>query len=330
LDQDTVDAIRTVVEPKAGAIIREYPWRNAVLVGKDGSLSISELAVKSKTLGDNFLAGNLKSKLTSCGEMDEAEGRYYGVGAMLYVGLAGLSRESVQEVRDVVGLETPLLFVEEPTLTLFSKTAYYRPLRGGIKVTTPIATSPGCTLSFAVWSYSVKREITAGHCGNSNDPVYQPASPNQIGSVMADPRGPRYGDTLLIGLLSGIGANGQIYVVYGSSYVWGPVKGASNPSTGQGIRFQGITSCERYTTVTGFRDIYGHPEYGTLYNQVIMAWVTAASGDSGSPLFSFRTWPEVQIHGVLWGGVTGSEVYGSPWSGVLLDFSSITGIVTYP
>ncbi|MBO8181060.1 MAG: hypothetical protein H0Z19_11435 [Archaeoglobus sp.] len=88
-----------------------------------------------------------------------------------------------------------------------SRTDKIRPMVGGIK----IQALGDYTLGFIAVRNGVMGFVTAGHCGNLNNAVYQPeltANPreNLVGRVTADPEGPRHSDALFVEIIFGTSA----------------------------------------------------------------------------------------------------------------------------
>ncbi len=86
-----------------------------------------------------------------------------------------------------------------------SRSDRVRPMVGGIEI------QGSCTLGFIAVRDGVRGFVTAGHCGNLNDAVYQPEftgdpRTNLVGKVTVDPREARYSDALFVEILFGSSA----------------------------------------------------------------------------------------------------------------------------
>lgn len=97
-------------------------------------------------------------------------------------------------VLDKVGIPLDAVVIEKEGKIdlLVSRSDKFRPVIGGIKIRNP--NSGNCTLDFIAIRNGVRGFVTAGHCGEVNDPIYQPkftgvVHKNYVGYVQSDPNG---------------------------------------------------------------------------------------------------------------------------------------------
>ncbi len=221
-----------------------------------------------------------------------------------------------------------------------SRTDRIRPLVGGIK----IQSRRICTLGFIAVRNGVEGFVTAGHCGNVSNPVYQPKftgnpTENLVGRVAADPRGPRYSDAIFVENPI-VNSKFRIFNEHNPSKHYPVFSEMQAQSKGMYVCKGGITTgetCGRIERVN-FKIVGGWPEYGTLYDQVLATY-TRGSGDSGGPVYydPLDTWVRnwcidrygikcVDIYGIHIGAIEDSSnqyaVY-SPISGIERDLGNL-------
>jgi len=217
-----------------------------------------------------------------------------------------------QDAVEVIEWERPVL--------LQSRNDKFNTLIGGIKIQK--AWWETCTLGFSATQGSTKGIVTAGHCANLNDEIYQPSwwSGNYIGSVAKDPSGPRWSDALWVPVSRSIvyqifkdGGPPQ-YSVDGEVMSW-------NQRKDENICKGGISTGETCGRITLTCEDAPHPEYGTLYCQYY-ADFSAASGDSGSPVYQ-KHGASTQLYGLLW-GLSGNIAIYSTIDEIKNDLGSMT------
>lgn len=202
-----------------------------------------------------------------------------------------------------------------PIQLVLSRQDRFDPLIGGIQIAT---TSVYCTLGFTATKSGVKGIVTAGHCANVNDAIYQPtvSSSNKIGNVASDPRGPRWSDALW----TPVSGRNIAYKTYPDYTVTGYVP-SWNQVVGENICKGGRTTGETCGTITQTCTTVSHPEYGTLYCQYFASF-GVSSGDSGSPAYK-KSGSTVSLYGVVWGSSGGGGVY-STVDEIFNDLGSMT------
>ncbi|WP_202320801.1 S1 family peptidase [Archaeoglobus neptunius] len=214
-----------------------------------------------------------------------------------------------------------------------SRTDRIRPLVGGIK----IQSRKICTLGFIAVRNGVEGFVTAGHCGNVSNAVYQPEFTGNfredlVGRIAADPGGPRYSDAVFVEnpIVNSIF---RIFNEHNPSKHYPVFSEMQAQSEGMYVCKGGITTGETcgWIEEVGYDIIGTYPEYGTIYDQVLATYVSK-EGDSGGPVYydPLDTWIRnwcIDRYGVKCVDIYGIQValasYGSRTYSV---YSPISGI----
>ena len=194
--------------------------------------------------------------------------------------------------------------VETGPVTLqLSRQDRFNPLIGGIQIEPD---SGGyCTLGFTARKNGVKGIVTAGHCADLNDDIYQPTFGwlNKIGSVAVNPSGPRWSDALWVPVSRNIN-----YEVYPDYSVTGMVP-SWNQYEGEFICKGGRTTGETCGRIVDTCTSISHPIYGTLYCQYFADY-RVSGGDSGGPVYH-RVSDSTSLYGVHWGLLGNTAIYST-------------------
>ena len=225
----------------------------------------------------------------------------------LVVFLREIRPEYVAAIREVVGDEVPIEFVEgEVNL---DRTGKHRPLLGGIQLATDLGTS---TLSFQATAGGESGFVMTGHAGDIGDRVWQPSRWiwNRVGTISADPPGTGYSDAAFV-------PNSDIdplvwpdrnIVDWSASY---------ETEVGTPVNIEGITSGGT-SGIIAWRYINFIVDYTYyLYGQVIATY-ESEPGDSGAPTFQTDAQGNAIILGTHWGAAGDYAIY-SPVEGIAFD-----------
>lgn len=238
----------------------------------------------------------------------------------LLIGLTEIRPEYVGAIREVVGDEVPIEFVEgEVNL---DRTGRHRPLLGGIKLSTDLGAS---TLSFQATAGGESGFVMTGHAGGVGDRVWQPSRWiwNRVGTISADPPGSRYSDAAFV-------PNSDVdpliwpdrnIVDWSASY---------ETHVGDLVMMEGITTDGTAGTIEFLHITFVGSTY--LYGQVIATY-ESEPGDSGAPTFQ----TDAQGNAIVLGthlGVAGDYAVYSPVEGIAFDLEldglplqGVTGLV---
>lgn len=212
-----------------------------------------------------------------------------------------------------------------------------RPLQGGLQITFQSkAFVYACTLGFNAVRGGVQGYVTNSHCTSKQGALdgtkhYQPtiSSSNLAGTETADPsfftggvcpRGKqcRYSDTAFATLAPGVaadigyveqtdGVNNGSLTIAGSLRIVG--EAAGNAAVGDTLNKVGRTSGWSQGSVT--RSCVHTGVYGTKFVMLCQDWVqaTVIGGDSGSPVFKIVDGNDVELAGILWGGISDNTTF---------------------
>lgn len=240
----------------------------------------------------------------------------------LVVFLKEIRPEYVAAIREVVGDEVPIEFVEgEVNL---DRTGKHRPLLGGIKLSTDLGAS---TLSFQATAGGESGFVMTGHAGDIGDRVWQPTRWlwNRVGTISADPPGSRYSDAAFV-------PNSDVdpliwpdrnIVDWNASY---------ETTVGAPVMMEGITTNGTAGIVAWpyINFIVDYTYY--LYGQVLATY-ESDYGDSGAPTFQTDAQGNAIILGTHWGSAGDYAIY-SPVEGIAWDLGldglplqGVTGLV---
>lgn len=166
--------------------------------------------------------------------------------------------------------------------------------------------SGGCSTGFGVYWNDARQILSAGHCGSNGQVAYDGGGPtNTMGPIIND-NNPR--DTLMIRVAAG----GRIYTgPYNAATSIG-VGGAASDYVGNYVCTGGASSGEhcsiRVSVVNQFVNIGYVIGPMTQANHVTAGACAAAPGDSGGPVYSYRSDGRVDARGTISAGVTGTAV----------------------
>lgn len=241
-------------------------------------------------------------------------------GNGLVIGLTEVTPEYVAAIREVVGDEVSIEFVEgEVNL---DRTGKHRPLLGGIQ----LATNPGyTTLSFPATAGGESGFVMTGHAGDVGDRVWQPTRWlwNRVGTISADPPGPRFSDAAFVpnGYTDPLVWPDRDIVGWSASY---------ETDVGTIVNMEGITTDGTQGVIAFLHITFASWPY--LYNQVLATY-ESDYGDSGAPTFLEDTPGHATIVGTHVGAVGDYAVY-SPVEGIAFDLGldgitlqGVTGLV---
>jgi len=201
---------------------------------------------------------------------------------------------------------------------LFSRQNDYSPYWGG-------ARTRNCTTGWAIWWNGNSRILSAGHCGNNGNSIYDGGG-DLMGTVIND------NDT----------RDTHMIDARGHGRIWdGPWTETSYTKAVRGATFSNVgnwlcTSGSRSGVRCDIRVTANNAWWGTRYPMVYaeqQAHVSAAGqGDSGGPVFELP-WPDdgkVIAKGTITGGVSGTFVpcTGEVWAGRLCSWSFVYADVT--
>ncbi|MFO7966534.1 MAG: S1 family peptidase [Archaeoglobaceae archaeon] len=196
----------------------------------------------------------------------------------------------------------------EPT----SRDFRFRPLIGGIQTLTYSAGY--CTLGFTAELDGVTGFITAGHCCELYEDVYQPDDDTDNVGFASVVRS-TYSDSCWVQARTD--ANFMIYNEYDPNNPYTVVGDQHYQWQGMEVCFGGQKSGEKCGYITQVNiDVSG-------YKDQIVANFTCQNGDSGAPVYDNSWVTDKYIYGVLWG--TGGEgiSYYSPIYGIENDIGSL-------
>jgi len=246
--------------------------------------------------------------------------------------------KKLESILEELGIPFDAVVVQKQgRVVLSTRSDYIRPLIGGIQIQNPNAGL--CTLGFIAERSGTKGFVTAGHCGNINDPIYQPEflgsdqpTANIAGNVEADPSGARFSDSMWVVLATN--AAYKIYNEWNPSISYVVFSEMQSQTPGMYVCKGGITTGETCGQIALVGEDVPHPEYNTLYDQV-KATYSSDQGDSGAPVYydpldtwirnwCFETYGVAckDIYGIHWGLMDGYSVY-SPISGIENDLGEL-------
>ncbi|MCL0091875.1 S1 family peptidase, partial [Dehalococcoidales bacterium] len=242
----------------------------------------------------------------------------------LTVGLRELKPQYIEDIRKVVGTEVPIEFIEE-IVQLVDKTAKYRPLIGGIQLTSLAWTGDyyaKSTSSFrATRTDGTVGMVMTGHAGWEGDDVWQPTRLwwwpwwNKVGTISVNPPTDRESDAAFFPTTD------ITPTIYPDRSIVSWLSSLNTPP-GTLVRIEGITTCG----TVGEVERTGVDVWSVVYDEVLEDQVYATnlvdSGDSGAPAFAIDGAGNATIFGTVWAkratDVPGPVVY-SPVEGVQGD-----------
>ncbi|MDH6464641.1 hypothetical protein M2302_004842 [Micromonospora sp. A200] len=166
--------------------------------------------------------------------------------------------------------------------------------------------SGGCSTGFGVYWNDARQILSAGHCGSNGQVAYDGGGPtNTMGPIIND-NNPR--DTLMIRVAAG----GRIYTgPYNAASSIG-VGGAVSDYVGNYVCTGGASSGEhcsiRVSVVNQFVNVGYVIGPVAQANHVTAGACAAAPGDSGGPVYSYRSDGRVDARGTISAGATGTAV----------------------
>jgi len=257
-------------------------------------------------------------------------------GNMITIGLEKIDEETRRMLEEkLTDLNIPkevVSVIETGPIILDGHNQRYRPLKGGIQIQFSEGSSTvSCTLGF-IADHLVHRRVavTNGHCGNPGTQYYQNTygvSGDLIGSGIAntDPPGPRWSDSLLIGISSGVSSqlgrikrdiyDGIDAIISGKGYT---------QYVGDTVYKAGRSTHDTSGNIVNVCVHTSHPDYGTLYCQNYATYY-ATGGDSGSPVYRIINNPYSYLYGIHWGRFAdGSKSIYSPIRNIENDQGILT------
>ncbi|MFC0033946.1 S1 family peptidase [Micromonospora chaiyaphumensis] len=205
--------------------------------------------------------------------------------------------------RDLLGTaRLPLSVRTTPSATLLNRQNDFAPYWGGARY----YAGGGCTTGFGVYWNDARQILSAGHCGANGQVAYDGGGPtNTMGPIIND-NNPR--DTLMIRVAAG----GRIYTgAYNAATSIG-VGGAASDYVGNYVCTGGSSSGEhcslRVDVVNQFVNVGYVIGPVTQANHIVAGGCAAAPGDSGGPVYSYRSDGRIDARGTVSAGVTGTAV----------------------
>ncbi|MEU4714441.1 S1 family peptidase [Micromonospora purpureochromogenes] len=205
-----------------------------------------------------------------------------------------------QDVLRTARLPLSLSTASRPTL--LNRQNDFAPSWGGARY----YASGGCSTGFGVYWNDARQILSAGHCGSNGQVAYDGGGPtNTMGPIINDTN-PR--DTLMIRVAAG----GRIYTgPYNAATSIG-VGGAVSDYVGNYICTGGASSGEHCSIRVSVVNQFINAGYVigpvTQANHVTAGACAAAPGDSGGPVYSYRSDGRVDARGTISAGVTGTAV----------------------
>lgn len=242
----------------------------------------------------------------------------------LLIGLREIRPEYIAAIRDVVGDEVPIEFIEGQVS--LHRTGRHRPLLGGIKLTTrPEGESGSSTLSFAAEANGNPGFVMTGHAGFVGDRVWQPTAWwwNRVGQISVNPAGPRYSDAAFVpnDNINAIVWRDRNTVGWRASYDTEPDQVVMKEGITTGFT-EGVIAL-LHVTFVGATNLYGQ----------VLATYDSDYGDSGAPVFRVDAEGNAIILGTHWGALGDYAIY-SPVEGIAFDLDldgvplqGVTGLV---
>ena len=187
-----------------------------------------------------------------------------------------------------------------------STSSTWRPLIGGIQIGIHQGSVTAiCSIGYPAYYLSENDVdyyigfVTAGHCGNIGNDVYQPASGSIIGSI--DLRSLKYGDVAFVlteiesGALNPTTVTTKIYYSFNSNnYItingyWSAEKLIYR--IGETIFKTGAASSTTYGEIYDVRSNWYHYATGIYHKYAIIAKIHAVHGDSGGTVYYIEEVP---------------------------------------
>jgi hypothetical protein len=243
-------------------------------------------------------------------------------GNGLVIGFTEIRPEYVAAIREVIGDEVPIEFLEGQ-LDL-QRTGKHRPMLGGIKLSTDLGAS---TLSFPATVSGGLGFVMTGHAGEVGDQVWQPTRWlwNRVGTISADPLGSRYSDAAFVPNtnIDPLVWPDRNIVGWSASYE----TGVGETVNMEGIATDGTSGIIAWPYINFVVD-YTYYLYGQM-----LATYESAGGDSGAPVFRTDAQGNAIILGTHWASWGDYAVY-SPVEGIAWDLGldgitlqGVTGLV---
>ena len=186
------------------------------------------------------------------------------------------------------------------------------PLYGGLEVRKGSSSDAFCTLGLPVKQGSTYGYLSAGHCYQVGNTVYQPYSSYKIGKVQSgDSMDDSYGD---MSFITKDNNRGQYSAVWLSSYSTAPIRGNYLPSVGSDVDITGAKGGsydeEVVSKNANLRNSQGvYTDYGVI---LLKNTGFGGPGDSGAPVYDYS---DRKIVGILNGAsVDGNYLFVTPWS----------------
>lgn len=237
------------------------------------------------------------------------------------IGLSSVDDEAINEIESMLkelNIPPGAVVIEKfGKIQLdISRSDRIRPLIGGIQIDNPNYGEFGegdCTLGFIATRNGVSGFVTAGHCGNENHPIYQPLYTgddytNLVGIVTDDQQGSRSSDSMWVEIYDS-SYDFEIYNQYDPSNHYPVFSGMQSQSTGMYVCQGGFETGEACGEIAEVNVDVTHPEYGTLYDQVLATY-NRAGGDSGAPIYYEPLDSWIRDYCVDTYGVTCQDIYG--------------------
>lgn len=239
----------------------------------------------------------------------------------LKVALRELKPQYIEAVREVAGVEAPIKFIkEELPPPLMNRTDRFRPLQGGIQLTSwdsGEGRQEASTLGFrATRSDGTVGFVMTGHSGWVGDQVWQPTSVtgNEAGRILANPRGPavnRDSDAAFVAftnITSTIFPGNPLNNI--SITGW---RAVAHTPIGTLVWMEGKTSGMGTGTITHIGSLFCNIYQQVLDNQI---WtnIPRAPGDSGGPVFHLHVRSFNMHDAIIYGTVTRGDANSSIYS----------------
>ncbi|MGC3860614.1 hypothetical protein ACPSM1_10560 [Micromonospora chersina] len=186
--------------------------------------------------------------------------------------------------------------------TLLNRQNDFAPYWGGARY----YAGGGCSTGFGVYWNDARQILSAGHCGANGQVAYDGGGPTDTMGPIINDNNPR--DTLMIRVAAG----GRIYTgAYNAATSIG-VGGAASDYVGNYVCTGGSSSGEhcslRVSVVNQFVNVGYVIGPVTQANHIVAGSCAAAPGDSGGPVYSYRSDGRVDARGTVSAGVTGTAV----------------------
>jgi hypothetical protein len=211
----------------------------------------------------------------------------------------------------------PVVFMYGEEFIEESRSSYWRPLIGGIKITD--SWTVDSTLSFAAFDRAAveKGYVMSGHAAVGAGGVgatirqFYPASIGQVDAI-----GGEYADAAWVNY-----DNVDCSVYYTDDDDVREVYNYTDPEFGSTVYKSGEETGKTSGTVTVIYKDLTSSTFGTLKKQ-FKASYSSDGGDSGAPVFTTTSSGKIVLYGVHWGSTSTSACF-SPISGVISDLEVV-------